>query len=324
MNSNPRTTMSILTAAGAALAITGFALLSPNAAAQGFGEVGGAGIDAGDEGPGGGGDNRPATITLTGIARDFRERNDANGHPDFERRPGSGFGHYMGNVAMKLDDDMKPVFTGEGAKVSRQWKDSAGRAIHPSLFDSSLGDSAGAWGSDDSGGIDSERSFSQWFRDVPGVNASMPVDVTLVRDGDSNVYVFDDRQDDYYKDRGGFFPLNDKLFGNSAGNNKNFHFTYELQTEFVYDENSGQVFTFNGDDDVWVFVDGRCVIDIGGVHGRTTQTVDLDRLDWLEDGEVYSLSFFFAERHRTQSNFRIETTLELRPAALPTVAGMAD
>ncbi len=323
MSTKSRTTTSILTAAGAALAITGVALMSPLASAQG--SIHDAGNGDGIAGNSGG-STSPAEITLTGIVRDFRERNDAsgNGHPDFERRPSSGFGHYMGNIEMELDDNFKPVFSGEGAKVNRQWKDSAGRPIHPSLYDPSLGDSAGAWGSDDSGGITSASSFAQWFRDTPGKNMSKPLDITLVRQANSNVYVFDDRQDPFYQNRGGFFPINNDLFLNSSGDNKNFHFTYELQTEFVYEANSGQIFTFNGDDDVWVFIDGRCVIDIGGVHGRTAQTVDLDRLDWLDDGGVYRLSFFFAERHRTQSNFRVETTLQLRAAALPTVAGMAD
>jgi fibro-slime domain-containing protein len=39
----------------------------------------------------------------------------------------------------------------------------------------------------------------------------------------------------------------------------------------------------------------------------------------LVDGRDYELSFFFAERHRTQSNFKITTNLQLetieRPAA---------
>jgi len=142
---------------------------------------------------------------------------------------------------------------------------------------------------------------------------SKSLDLKLVRQSGSNVYVFDDRHDRTYSDRGGFFPINNELFGNSAGNDKNYHFTFELQTEFVYRENSGQVFTFNGDDDVWVFIDDRLVIDIGGVHSRIAQTVDLDRLDWLEDGKSYRLSFFFAERHRTQSNFRVTTNIELEP-----------
>ena len=306
---NPiRNTQGILTAAGAALTLSGLALLGTPTDAQASGDNA----------------NLPETISLSGVVRDFRERREANGHPDFERRPDAGFGHYMNNVATELDDEFKPVFTGEGRKVSRQWKDSAGRPIHPSLYDASRGDQSGSWGSYDPGGISSGASFAQWFRDVPGVNASQPLDITLRKQPNSNVYVFDDRQDGTYTSKGGFFPINGELFGNSAGNDRNFHFTYELQTQFTYEANSGQVFTFIGDDDVWVFIDGRCVIDIGGVHGRTTQTVDLDRLDWLEDGGEYRLSFFFAERHRTQSNFRVETTLQLRAAELPTVAGMAD
>jgi len=152
----------------------------------------------------------------------------------------------------------------------------------------------------------------------------MPIDITLVRQPNSDVYTFDDKETPEYVATGGFFPINGQLFGNSAGENKNFHFTYELATEFMYNRGTGQVFTFTGDDDVWVFIDGRLVIDIGGVHSAVSQTIDLDRLDWLTDGQTHSLKFFFAERHRTQSNFRIDTTLNLRNAQLPRVSGMFD
>jgi len=266
----------------------------------------------------------PETLKLTGIVRDFRERSVEHGHPDFESRPDAGFGHYAGNIALELDADGKPVFVGGGAKVNTQWRDSSGRKISPMMYDPELGDQAGAWGTSDSGGIASAESFHQWFRDVPGVNMSAPLEITLVRQDGSNVYTFDDKDDPNFQATGGFFPINGQLFGNSPGDNKNFHFTYELSTEFQYEAGSGQVFTFTGDDDVWVFIDGRNVIDIGGVHSAVQQTIDLDRLDWLVDGEKYSLKFFFAERHRTQSNFRIDTTLTLQNAELPRVTAMYD
>ena len=72
-----------------------------------------------------------------------------------------------------------------------------------------------------------------------------------------------------------------------------------------------------------MFVDGRLVIDLNGVHGAEEQTVDIERLD-LEDGEVYRLSFFFAERHRTQSNFRMQTNLKLDTVDIPTVTAAYD
>ena len=148
--------------------------------------------------------------------------------------------------------------------------------------------------------------------------------ITLARQPGTNTYTFDDKTDDYFSSLGGFFPINDELYGNYRSTGKNFHFTFELDTEFVYDQGGGQVFEFTGDDDVWVYIDNKIVIDLGGVHGATSQTIDLDRLDWLADGETYSLKFFFAERHTTQSNFRIETTLNLRTVALPTTTALSD
>lgn len=264
------------------------------------------------------------SLTLTGVVRDFKGVGESGGHGDFEITPSGGYGHYVGNVRDTLDEDGKPVRTGSGKKVNGQWRDSAGRNIMPALFDASRGDRAGTWGSASNGGLTSNERFSQWFRDSPGVNVSSPLPITLVWDEAGQKYVFDDRNDALYSGRGGFFPVNGELFGNTPGWPRNYHFTYELNTEFVYQRGSGQVFKFRGDDDVWVFIDGKLVIDIGGIHSAVEQVIELDRLNWLQDNKIYSLKFFFAERHTTQSNFRIETTINLRDAELPNTSNLFD
>ena len=257
----------------------------------------------------------PQTIELTGTVRDFYEHTanppgQLRAHPDMEVQPDHGFGLYCGNVSTSLDSHGKPVFTGAGFKVQTQAKDAQGRPICWALVDPSLGDTAEVRGPADEGGIKNVWSFKKWFRDRCRWNLSKPLTLLFVRQPDGS-YVFDDTLDSTYSQLGGFFPIEDQLFGNPGGwPNRNFHFTFELQTEFTYNEGASNMFEFIGDDDVWVYIDGQLVIDLGGVHAATHQYVELDRLG-LQDGQNYSLHFFFAERHRTQSNFRIVTDLQL-------------
>jgi fibro-slime domain-containing protein len=272
----------------------------------------------------------PSELNLTGTVRDFRPHTEG-GHPDFQRY---NTGLRVGWVNFELDSDGKPVLregAGKGFSISGSFKDAQGRSMFPlasqvDYMENREGDSFGTLNAQSGSVYTSAETFGQWFRTVPGVNLAKPASITLTREPGTDRYVFHAHDDGSQEGIQGFFPIDQELYGNPAGDQwgHNYHFTYELATEFVYDADADNTFTFFGDDDVWVFIDGKMVIDIGGVHGAVSQTVDLSRLNFLEDGGEYELKVFFAERHYTRSNFRIETTLKLRSVELPSNSNSFD
>jgi fibro-slime domain-containing protein len=143
--------------------------------------------------------------------------------------------------------------------------------------------------------------FDQWYREVPGVNLSETIMIPLTPSAsEPGVLGYDDDE---------FFPIDGQLFGNQ-GRIHNYHFTVELATSFLYA--GGETFQFTGDDDMWVFINRKLAMDLGGVHESETARVDLDRDRGklgIEPGNTYSLNIFFAERHTVQSNFHITTTI---------------
>jgi fibro-slime domain-containing protein len=149
-------------------------------------------------------------------------------------------------------------------------------------------------------------NFDTWYRDVNNVDDALnsirlDTQIELMpspRDPDLFVY-----------ENSAFFPIDGEGYGDE-GNPHNYHFTLEVSTAFRY--KGGETFSFTGDDDLWVFINRRLAIDLGGVHASMSDVVRLDddaKKLGLERGQVYPLHLFFAERHVYGSNFNVSTTI---------------
>lgn len=121
----------------------------------------------------------------------------------------------------------------------------------------------------------------------------------------------------------GFYPL-DKLGYEQSGlltktsaidATHNGSFTLRGESQFVYKEASNLYFTFTGDDDVYMYINGTLALDLGGAHGRNSKTVNLNDLDatkyGLKEGQVATFTFFYMERCSDASTFGIKTNMEL-------------
>ena len=228
---------------------------------------------------------------LTIVVRDFKlySASDSKTNLDFENVPktdasGNPNTTYVGDwndlniVTDTLGKDHKPVYKTSGTTLTTH-----GRA-----------------------------TFDQWYNTVDGINIMQQIPMTL-KDNGNGTYSYDSLTAGApLSPGGGFFPIDDgsaykTSFGNQ-GKSHNYSFTVEIHTLFTY--SGGETFHFSGDDDVFVYIDNKLVINLGGIHSREQADVAIDSLG-LITGNTYPLDFFSAERHVTQSNLLITTTLGL-------------
>ncbi len=222
---------------------------------------------------------------LLGVVRDFVGGMGPNQNPDFQ---GSLYGNDItkGLVADLLGTDQKPVYA---SKCEPSTFAMSGSTVCPFQAETT-----------------SAADFEQWYHYTPGYNLPFLVRLWFAPQP-SGLFTFESSL---------FFPLDNAGFGNTPGvvgkdgKPHNFSFTTELHTQFKYA--GGETFTFIGDDDVWVFINGHLAVDLGGLHPPGTQAVNLDASAatfGIAKGTTYNLDLFHAERHDPGSNFRIDTNL---------------
>lgn len=99
----------------------------------------------------------------------------------------------------------------------------------------------------------------------------------------------------------------------------NGNFTLKGEAQFIYRKADNLYFTFSGDDDVYLFINNKLALDIGGSHWPVEKTINLNELSaeyGLEEGQVATFTFFYMERCSDASNFSIKTNIELAQRAI--------
>ena len=232
------------------------------------------------------------------------------GFPDFQKYGGSGCD---GMVYDTLDKDGKPVLKSIETTCTNNPGSSAYVKSHLSC-----------------GG-----TYHYWYRHEPNVNRLVKSNLRLfLFDRDKGVYRFDSTTpcSDFKcgdgatwaltasgepMPKGNFVPINKSGYcesGTCAVNDEG-GFTTEIRTYFQY--KGGESLTFQGNDDVWVFLNNRLFVDLGGMQASRTKTGTLasekfgdtgknydPKFDVYEGG-IYNVTLFHAERMMTGSSFQL-------------------
>ena len=185
--------------------------------------------------------------------------------------------------------------------------------------------------------LSSAESFRQWYYNIPAYNRTSQMASRLVADPTrAGYYQFVGSfgaagNADKVGTTHEFFPLDDAQFGASGTSDSevqrdddddvstdresdeideshNYGFTAEIRADFTYVP--GQTINvLEATDDLWIFIDGRLFIDLGGAHQAIGQSRSLDGFG-LVAGKRYSFDMFAANRSTSDDSLLVwETTI---------------
>jgi fibro-slime domain-containing protein len=233
----------------------------------------------------------PAQLNLAATYRDFIAFPTGTGvrHPDYEAFWGDGVSPLL--VKTMLDAKGKPVADGRCMAAGTT-------AVCP--YGQQLTNAA---------------NFATWYTDVSGVNQTIQGALLLPRTA-TGAYVFDSAKKGFYPiDGKGWLvaPAKEVVHGAEAGVNDglNHNFGFSTEIRYFFQYRGGESLVFSGDDDLWIFVNRRLALDVGGLHSPQERTLDVDQSAaalGLTVGGLYEIALFHAERHSGGSNFKLTLT----------------